>query len=48
MERFEQHWNLYNRFSALSIEEVEDVEDVDENGLPSRLHVKGEILAHKQ
>ncbi|CAO3664716.1 unnamed protein product [Umbelopsis vinacea] len=35
MDRFEQHWNLYNRFAALSIEEVEDVGDDDENGLLS-------------
>lgn len=46
MDRFEQHWNLYNRFSALSIEEVEDVGDADENGLLSRLHVEGEVIAH--
>jgi hypothetical protein len=46
MDRFEQHWNLYNRFSALSIEEVEDVGDDDENGLISRLHVEDEVIAH--
>ena len=46
MDRFEQHWNLYNRFSALSIEEVEDVGDADENGLLSRLHVEGKVIAH--